>query len=115
MSTEPFSTTPQDQPESPLEASKQHALQAAEELKAAAGAKAQQLRQAAEDRAHQFREMATEQGQHVRSAAEQSYHDVRDAAADWREEGEKFVRENPAQAVLTALGVGFVLGLLIRR
>jgi ElaB/YqjD/DUF883 family membrane-anchored ribosome-binding protein len=32
----------------------------------------------------------------------------------WQEEGEEYVRENPMKAVFTALGVGFVLGLMTR-
>ena len=31
-----------------------------------------------------------------------------------REDGEDFVRENPMKAVFTALGVGFMLGLIFR-
>ena len=31
-----------------------------------------------------------------------------------REEGEDYVRENPIKAVFTALGVGFMLGLIFR-
>jgi ElaB/YqjD/DUF883 family membrane-anchored ribosome-binding protein len=31
------------------------------------------------------------------------------------QEGEVYVRENPGKSVATALGVGFVLGLLFRR
>ena len=31
-----------------------------------------------------------------------------------REDGEDYVRENPMKAVFTALGVGFVLGLIFR-
>jgi ElaB/YqjD/DUF883 family membrane-anchored ribosome-binding protein len=32
-----------------------------------------------------------------------------------REDGEDYVRENPMKAVLTALGIGFVFGLIFRR
>ena len=31
-----------------------------------------------------------------------------------REDGEDYVRENPMKAVFTALGVGFILGLIFR-
>ncbi len=31
-----------------------------------------------------------------------------------REDGEDYVRENPMKAVFTALGVGFMLGLIFR-
>lgn len=32
-----------------------------------------------------------------------------------REDGEDYVRKNPTKAVLTALGVGFVLGLIFKQ
>jgi ElaB/YqjD/DUF883 family membrane-anchored ribosome-binding protein len=31
-----------------------------------------------------------------------------------REDGEDYVRENPMRAVMTALGIGFVLGMIFR-
>ena len=32
-----------------------------------------------------------------------------------RDDGEDYVRENPMKAVMTALGIGFVLGVIFRR
>ena len=32
----------------------------------------------------------------------------------WQQEGEEYVRENPMRAIFAALGIGFVLGLMIR-
>jgi ElaB/YqjD/DUF883 family membrane-anchored ribosome-binding protein len=33
----------------------------------------------------------------------------------FQEDGEQYVRDNPTKAVFTALGIGFVLGLIFRR
>ena len=33
----------------------------------------------------------------------------------FQDDTEQYVRENPTKAVLTALGIGFVLGLIFRR
>lgn len=109
-----------------LQSSKSHALQAAEELKAAAALKAQQLREAAGQSAARFRETAAETTKKLRETAEeravrareyanQQWQSARTYAKDWQEQGEAYVRENPAKAVLAALGVGFVLGLIFRR
>ncbi len=83
----------QSEPTNKFESGKTHAKQAAEDLRAAAGAKAQEYR----------------------GRVEQAYQSARTRARSWQEEGEQYVRENPLRGVLTALGVGFILGLLIRR
>ncbi len=109
-----------------LQSSKSHALQAAEELRAAATAKAQQLKDTAEVRADHLREVAGEKATHFKEHANETAHKVRDAAGtnwddakvkakDLQLETEKYVRENPTRAVLTAVGIGFVIGLIFRR
>ncbi len=87
-----------------FESGKAHAKQAAEHLKAAANAKATEIRSVAEAKA-----------QELRGQAEKVYGDYRTRARTLREDGEQYVRENPTKAVCTALGVGFVLGLIFRR
>jgi len=87
-----------------LESSKSHVKHAADDLRAAAEAKAKELRGIAEAKAAEYR-----------GKAEQAYGEARDRAKTFREEGEEYVRENPARAVLTALGIGFIVGLIFRR
>ncbi len=119
-------TTQDASPGNSLEATKSHALQAAEELRAAAGTKAQQIKRVAEDRAHHLREVAGEQAEtlksaageqatHLKNAAQHSWDDARSKADDLRVELEKYVRENPTKAILTTFGAGVLLGLLLRR
>ena len=76
-----------------VESSKAHAAHAAENLESAATATAEDYR----------------------IKAEQAWDDARIRARTFREDGEDYVRENPVKTVLTALGVGFVLGWIIRR
>ena len=47
--------------------------------------------------------------------AEQVWEDARTRARTLQDDGEQYVRENPTKAVFTALGIGFVLGLIFRR
>ena len=76
-----------------LESSKTHARRAAEDLKSAATAMAED-----------YRDKAT-----------QAWGDAKVRVRTLQEDGEDYVRENPMKAVLTALGIGFVLGLIFRR
>jgi len=98
-----------------LQHSKSHAVQAAEELRAAAAQKAKELREAASVGATRIRETATQRAAQVRDYAEHGWDDARVKAKEWQQSGEAYVRDNPMKAVLTALGVGFVVGLLFRR
>jgi len=70
-----------------------HAQQAAEDLKAAARAI----------------------GAENRDKAEQTWDDARNRVRTSHEDANQYVRENPTKAVFTALGIGFVLGLIFRR
>ena len=46
--------------------------------------------------------------------AEQSWDETKVRVRTWQAEGEEYVRENPMKAVFTALGIGFLLGLMMR-
>jgi len=47
--------------------------------------------------------------------ATQAWGDAKVRVRTLQEDGEDYVRENPMKAVMTALGIGFVLGLIFRR
>ena len=49
-----------------------------------------------------------------RDKAQQSWDETKVRVRTWQDEGEEYVRENPMKAVLTALGIGFVLALFVR-
>src|SRR5207244_2465881 len=51
----------------------------------------------------------------ARGKAEQAWGDARSRVRTFQEDAEQYVRENPTKAVFTALGIGFVLGLIFRR
>ena len=76
-----------------LDSSKTHARRAAEDLKTA----------------------ATDMASEYRGKAEQAWGDATDRARTFQEDGEQYVRDNPTKAVFTALGIGFVLGIIFRR
>lgn len=80
-------------PQSKIESSKTHARQAADDLRSAANAVANEYR----------------------DKAEQAWDDARDRVRTFQDDAEQYVRENPTKAVITALGIGFVLGMIFRR
>jgi ElaB/YqjD/DUF883 family membrane-anchored ribosome-binding protein len=81
------------QAESKMQSGASHARQAAEDLRSAAGTMADQYR----------------------GRAEEVWNDASDRVRSFQEDTEQYVRENPTKAVFTALGIGFVLGLIFRR
>ena len=83
-----------------LESSKTHARKAAEDLRSAAG----DLKSAAGAVAGEYR-----------GKAEQAWDDATNRVRTFQEDAEQYVRENPTKAVFTALGIGFILGLIFRR
>ena len=98
-----------------FESSKTHVRKAAEDLKSAAGVMAGDLKSAAGVMAGDLKSAAGTMAGEYRGKAEQVWGDARDRARTLQEDGEQYVRENPTKAVFTALGIGFVLGLIFRR
>ena len=43
-----------------------------------------------------------------------SWNETKKRIRTWQDDGEDYVRENPTKAVFAALGIGFVLGLIVR-
>jgi ElaB/YqjD/DUF883 family membrane-anchored ribosome-binding protein len=100
-----------DEHQNPQEATKgsqDHLRAAAGDLKEAAAAKVENTRQAVEQKADELRGAAQGKAQELRGAAESAWSDA-------RSKGEAYVRDNPTEAVLIALGLGLLLGLLLRK
>lgn len=60
-------------------------------------------------------EAAREGYDRVREGAREGYDTVRRNAGDWSRDLSFYVRDNPGKSVLIAAGVGFLIGLLVRR
>jgi len=87
-----------------LESSKTHARRAAEDFKSAAS-----------EIAGEYRGKAEQAWGDARGKAEQAWGEAQDRVRTFQEDGEQYVRDNPTKAVLTALGIGFVLGMIFRK
>jgi ElaB/YqjD/DUF883 family membrane-anchored ribosome-binding protein len=125
MSAKKTETTENSTAGDNLEASRAHAVQAAEELKAAASRKAEELKESAKEQAARLRERAGETAQNFketagdnvnqfRDYADENWSDVKVRLDDYKEEGERYIRQNPSKAVLMAVGIGFIIGRIFR-
>jgi ElaB/YqjD/DUF883 family membrane-anchored ribosome-binding protein len=88
---------------------------AAEGLKAAAADKIGDLRETLGERTEEWRKAAEEKAKEASRAAEHVWSSTTLKGQDWLTQGEAYVRKNPAQAVLIALGVGIVVGISLRK
>jgi ElaB/YqjD/DUF883 family membrane-anchored ribosome-binding protein len=118
-----FSAAPSSDP---FQSAKASALKAAEELRAAAAQKATELRTAAETRAQHLKSSAGQKAAEIKSDLQERTDDLRafadEAIGQARQqyqslmtEAENLAREKPRQALLTAFGVGVLVGLILRR
>jgi ElaB/YqjD/DUF883 family membrane-anchored ribosome-binding protein len=98
-------------PEEAATSGQDHLKSAASDLHEAAGAKIENIRQAAGQKADEFRAAAQDKVEELRDAAEKATSE----AKSWQAEVESYVRDNPTQAVLVALGVGLLLGFVLRK
>jgi ElaB/YqjD/DUF883 family membrane-anchored ribosome-binding protein len=132
----PFSTPDSPHPEVDVNPGPSIA-QAANDLRLAAGEKAREIVQSAETKAvalkeravgtaQQFRDSATEKAialkaaaaekaQYLRESASDQWEDTRVKAKELQVTAEDYIRQNPTKCVISALGLGFLIGLIVRR
>jgi ElaB/YqjD/DUF883 family membrane-anchored ribosome-binding protein len=102
-------------PEEAAQSGQDHLRTAVGDLKEAASAKVEDIRQAAGKKVDELRGAAQGKAQELRGVAESTWSDASSQAKSWQAEGEAYVRKNPTKAVSIALGVGLLLGFLIRK
>lgn len=123
-SDSPFSETPASQ--AAANDLRSAAGDKAQQITKDASAKAQQLKQGAVEKAQQFREFAGTKAHDIKENAGVKAQQFKQVAGEQVQQGrvkareahataEEYIRQNPTKSVLTALGAGFVLGLIIRR
>jgi ElaB/YqjD/DUF883 family membrane-anchored ribosome-binding protein len=98
-------------PEEAVKMGQDHLKEAAGNFREAASAKVE----AAGQKADELRGAAQDKAQELRGVAQSAWSDTKSRAKSWQAEGEAYVRDNPTQAILIALGVGVLLGLLFRK
>ena len=87
----------------------------ATEIKERAVEGAQHFREVATEKASAFKSSAPERAQHLRESATEQWQDTRVKAHELHVTAEDYIRQNPTKCVISALGLGFLIGLIMRR
>ena len=87
----------------------------AADLKGRAVESAQQFRETAAEKAAALKASATERAQQFKATATEQWEDTRVKARELQVTTEDYIRQNPTKCVLSALGIGFLIGLIVRR
>ncbi len=75
---------------------------------------AQALKATATEKAEHYKTVATEKAHQAKQNAQQQWDDTRVKAKEIQVTAEDYIRQNPTKAVLGALGIGFLIGLITR-
>lgn len=94
---------------------KDSAVEKAGQFREFAGTKAHDIKETATAKAHDLKETATVKGQQFKEAAGEQIQQGQVKAREAHADAEEYVRQNPTKSILTALGVGFLIGLVVRR
>lgn len=84
-------------------------------LKDRAVESAQHFRDNAAERAAALKAAASEKAIHLKESATEQWQDTRVKAKEFHVTAEDYIRQNPTKCVVSALGLGFLIGLIVRR
>lgn len=93
---------------------KDRAIETAQSLKANATEKADHFKAVATEKADHYKTLATEKAHHAKESAQHQWEETREKAKEIHVTAEDYIRQNPTKAVLGALGIGFLIGLIAR-
>jgi ElaB/YqjD/DUF883 family membrane-anchored ribosome-binding protein len=94
---------------------KERAVESAQHLREVATEKAGVFKASAAEKAEALKHAAGEKAQHLRECATEQWQDTRVKAKELHITAEDYIRQNPSKCVLGAIGIGFLIGLIVRR
>jgi ElaB/YqjD/DUF883 family membrane-anchored ribosome-binding protein len=94
---------------------KERAIESAQHFRDIATEKATALKQTAAEQAEQLRIAAAERAQRLQDSAVEQWRDTRVKGKEIQVTAEDYIRQNPTKCVLGALGLGILIGLIVRR
>jgi ElaB/YqjD/DUF883 family membrane-anchored ribosome-binding protein len=94
---------------------KDRAVESATHFRDLTAEKAREARTAATEKAAAFKSAAGEKAQHFKEIANEQWSETREKAREAHSSAEDYIREHPTKCVLGAVGIGFLIGLIVRR
>ena len=94
---------------------KDRAVESAQQFRETAVERANQFAATATEKATAFKSAATDKAQQMKECASEQWQDTRVKAREFQVTAEDYIRQNPTKCVLSALGAGFLIGLIVRR
>ena len=86
----------------------------AAKIKERAAEAAQFIKANATEKTDHYKAVATEKAQHAKEIAQHQWEETRVKAKEIHVTAEDYIRQNPTKAVLGALGIGFLIGIIAR-
>lgn len=94
---------------------KERAVESAQHFRDAATEKASTLKQTAAERAETLRIAAAERAHRLQESAVEQWSHTCERSKDIQITAEDYIRQNPTKCVVGALGLGILIGLMVRR
>jgi len=94
---------------------KERAIESAQHFREVATEKASQLKVTAAEKADELKQSATERAHRLQESAAEQWRDTRDKTMELHVTAEDYIRQNPTKCVVGALGLGLLIGLIVRR
>ncbi len=94
---------------------KERAIESAQHFREMASEKVGQLKATAAGKAGELRQSAAEHAQRLQETAVEQWRDTRVMTKEFHVTAEDYIRQNPTKCVLGALGLGILIGLIVRR
>lgn len=94
---------------------KDRAVESVQHLRETATERAAQIKATASEKASALAHAASDKAVHLRESATEQWQDTRVRAKEMHVTAEDYIRQNPTKCVLSALGAGFLIGLIVRR
>lgn len=94
---------------------KDRAIESAQHFREVATEKANQLKVSAAEKAEELRQATAERAHKLQTSAAEQWRDTRIITKELQVTAEDYIRQNPTKCVVGALGLGILIGLIVRR